>query len=230
MYQINLEEISIEVILKDIKNIYLRIIPPCGKVRISAPKKTKLETVKMFAIAKLNWIKKHQVNMLKQSKENEKTYTSNESHDFLGKKYLLNIAITNKKSNVIINDNYIILNIKPHFGEKEKKSLLQEWYRQQLVNITMQMIAKWEKTMHLQIAQLQIRKMKTRWGSCNIKKRKIIINLELVKKPPQCLEYVVVHEMVHLFEKKHNQRFKNYMTKYLPNWHSCKEQLNLLQL
>lgn len=228
MHQINLDEINIEVILKNIKNLHLTILPPLGKVRISAPKRMKLENIKMFALTKLSWIKKHQAKMLSKERETKKAYANNEEHYFLGEKYLLEVVQTSKKASAEVIDGHIILNIKNHFGEAEKKHLLQNWYRKQLTEIVWQLIAKWEKTMNLQIAELQIRQMKTRWGSCNIGKKKIIINLELAKKPLYCLEYVVVHEMVHLFERKHNQRFKNYMTQYLPNWQACKQQLNSL--
>ncbi len=251
-------------------------------VHISAPKKTKLESIKMFALTKLNWIKKQQAKMLK--KPAKKDYINNEEHYFLGEKYLLNVVQTNKKASVeFINGNIVlyhfnlkyivrylinltssfwlksfkkpqavwiysfrflkflsqkyfvrlinfkvemVLNIKAGFTQMQIKNLLQNWYRSELKKIVWKLIIKWEKIMNLQIAELHIRQMKTRWGSCHITKKKIVINLELAEKPLHCLEYVVVHEMVHFFERKHNQRFKNYMTYYLPNWQVCKKQLN----
>ncbi len=226
MHQINLGDINIDVILKNIKNMHLTILPPLGKVRISAPKKMKLENIKMFALTKLGWIKKQQVKMLSQKREAKKDYVNNEEHYFLGEKYLLEVVQTSKKPSVEVIDRQIILNVKANFTQLQIKNLLQKWYRSELTKISWQLIAKWEKTMNLQIAELQIRQMKTRWGSCHIRKKKITLNLELAKKPLHCLEYVVVHEMVHLFEKKHNDRFKNYMTHYLPNWKVCKKQLN----
>ena len=225
MHQINLGEINIDVILKNIKNMHLTILPPLGKVRISAPKRMKLENIKMFALTKLGWIKKQQAKMLNCNIV-EKNYTNNEEHYFLGEKYLLKIVPNSQKPSVKAVDGHIIINVKANFTQLQIKNLLQEWYRQKLTEIVWQMIAKWEKTMNLQIAELQIRQMKTRWGSCHIGKKKITLNLELAKKPLHCLEYVVVHEMVHLFERSHNQRFKNYMTYYLPNWKICKKELN----
>ncbi len=173
-------------------------------------------------------------------------YINNEEHYFLGEKYLLNVVQTNKKASVeFINGNIVlyhfnlkyivrlinfkvemVLNIKAGFTQMQIKNLLQNWYRSELKKIVWKLIIKWEKIMNLQIAELHIRQMKTRWGSCHITKKKIVINLELAEKPLHCLEYVVVHEMVHFFERKHNQRFKNYMTYYLPNWQVCKKQLN----
>ena len=226
MHQINLGDINIDVILKNIKNMHLTILPPLGKVRISAPKKMKLENIKIFALTKLGWIKKQQVKMLSQKREAKKDYVNNEEHDFLGEKYLLEVVQTSKKPSVEVIDRQIILNVKANFTQLQIKNLLQKWYRSELTKISWQLIAKWEKTMNLQIAELQIRQMKTRWGSCHIRKKKITLNLELVKKPLHCLQYVVVHEMVHLFERSHNQRFKNYMTHYLPSWKVYKQELN----
>ena len=224
MPQINLDKINIDVILKSIKNLNLAVLP-FGKVRVSAPKKMKLENIKMFLLTKLSWIKKQQAKMLNQIIV-EKNYTNNEEHYFLGQKYLLEVMQTNKKPSVKVVDEQIILSVKANFTQLQIKNLLQKWYRSELIKIAWQLIAKWEKTMNLKISELQIRQMKTRWGSCHIGKKKITLNLELVKKPLHCLEYVVVHEMVHLFERSHNQRFKNYMTHYLPSWKAYKQELN----
>lgn len=224
MPQINLDKINIDVVLKSIKNLNL-IVLPFGKVRVSAPKKMKLENIKMFLLTKLSWIKKQQAKMLNQIIV-EKNYTNNEEHYFLGRKYLLEVMRVNKKPSVKVVDEQIILSVKANFTQLQIKNLLQKWYRSELTKIAWQLIAKWEKIMNLKISELQIRQMKTRWGSCHIGKKKITLNLELVKKPLHCLEYVVVHEMVHLFERSHNQRFKNYMTHYLPSWKDYKQELN----
>ena len=224
MPQINLDKINIDVVLKSIKNLNLAVLP-FGKVRVSAPKKMKLENIKMFLLTKLSWIKKQQAKMLNQIIV-EKNYTNNEEHYFLGRKYLLEVMQTNKKPSVKVVDEQIILSVKANFTQLQIKNLLHKWYRSELTKIAWQLIAKWEKIMNLKISELQIRQMKTRWGSCHIGKKKIIINLELAKKPLHCLEYVVVHEMVHLFERSHNQRFKNYMTHYLPSWKVYKQELN----
>ena len=224
MPQINLDKINIDVILKSIKNLNLAVLP-FGKVRVSAPKKMKLENIKMFLLTKLSWIKKQQVKMLNQIIV-EKNYTNNEEHYFLGQKYLLQIVPNSKKPSVKVVDEQIILSVKANFTQLQIKNLLQKWYRSELIKIAWQLIAKWEKIMNLKISELQIRQMKTRWGSCHIGKKKITLNLELVKKPLHCLEYVVVHEMVHLLERSHNQRFKNYMTHYLPSWKVYKQELN----
>ncbi len=228
MHQINLGNINIDIIAKDIKNVHLAVLPPLGRVRISAPKRMNLETIRMFAITKLDWIRKNQAKMLNQSREGARDYISGESHYFLGKRYLLKVVNTSEKPNVLCSHNNIILNIKQDSNKENKQKLLQEFYRKQLKEILLRMIEKYEKSMNLKVEELQIRKMRTRWGSCNPRKKKIIINLELVKKPLQCLEYVITHEMVHFFERKHNKKFISYMDKFLPNWRHCKQNLNLL--
>jgi len=228
MHQINLGNINVDVVLKNIKNVHLSVLPPLGKVRISAPNRMEIETIRMFAISKLGWIKKHQVKMLKQKREGAKSYSSRESHYFLGKRYLLKVVESDHKTSVLINHSNIILNVRPNFSIEQRQILLQEFYRKQLKEISSKMIRNWEKKMNVKVADVGVRKMKTRWGSCNQKLKKIHLNLELAKKPLQCLEYIIVHEMTHLLERKHNEKFIAYMNKFLPNWKSCKEELNRL--
>lgn len=226
MHQINAGGINIDVVLKKIKNLHLTVLSPLGKVKISAPQKMKFHDIRIFVLNKLNWIKKQQEKILSRTQKTEKKYITNEEHYFFGKKYYLNIILTNKKPNIELVNDKMIVNVKINFTQAQIKNVLHKWYRSELKIITQQLIAKWEIKMNVQIADVQIRQMKNRWGSCYINKKKIIINFELAKKPTPCLEYVVVHEMVHLFERKHNDRFKNYMNYYLPDWKIYKQQLN----
>ena len=228
MHQINLGNINIAIIAKDIKNVHLAVLPPLGRVRISAPKRMNLEAIRMFAITKLSWIKRQQSKMLKQEREGVKNYVNRESHYFLGKRYLLKVVEVNHKPTVLLNHSNIVLNIKPNFSPAQRQILLQEWYRFKLKETAIKMIKKWERKMNVEVGELAIRKMKTRWGSCNQQSKKIHLNLELAKKPLQCLEYIIVHEMVHLLERKHSERFVACMNKFLPNWKSYKENLNRL--
>ena len=228
MHQINLGNINIAIIAKDIKNVHLAVLPPLGRVRISAPKRMNLEAIRMFAITKLSWIKRQQSKMLKQEREGVKNYVNRESHYFLGKRYLLKVVEVNHKPTVLLNHSNIVLNIKPNFSPEQRQILLQEWYRFKLKETAIKMIKKWERKMNVEVGELAIRKMKTRWGSCNQQSKKIHLNLELAKKPLQCLEYIIVHEMVHLLERKHGEKFLAYMNKFLPNWKSYKENLNRL--
>ena len=228
MHQINLGNINIDIIAKDIKNVHLAVLPPLGRVRISAPKRMNLEAIRMFAITKLSWIKRQQSKMLKQEREGVKNYVNRESHYFLGKRYLLKVVEVNHKPTVLLNHSNIVLKIKPNFSPEQRQILLQEWYRFKLKETAIKMIKKWERKMNVEVGELAIRKMKTRWGSCNQQSKKIHLNLELAKKPLQCLEYIIVHEMVHLLERKHGEKFLAYMNKFLPNWKSYKENLNRL--
>lgn len=228
MHQINLGNINIDVVMKNIKNVHLSVLPPLGRVRIAAPNRIDLETIRMFAITKLSWIKRQQSKMLKQERESLKDYKTRESHYFLGKRYLLKVVEGNHKPSVSLNHSSIVLNVRANSSSKQRHNLLQEWYRNQLKEVSLKMIKKWEKKMNVEVTELAIRKMKTRWGSCNQESKKIHLNLELAKKPLHCLEYIIVHEMVHLLERKHGERFVACMNKFLPNWKSCKEDLNRL--
>jgi len=223
-----LGNITVDVELKDIKNIHLSVYPPVGKVRIAAPLRFDMETIRMYAISKLSWIRKQQEKILSQQREAQREYTSRESHYYLGKRYLLKVVKTETRQHVEIKHNNIVLHIHADTSTVQKQTILQEWYREQLKEIVPKYIAKWEETMQVKVAEFGIKKMKTKWGTCNREASRIWINLELSKKPLECLEYIVVHEMVHLLERNHNNNFVAYMDKFLPQWRHLKEELNRL--
>lgn len=225
---INLGNINAEVELKDIKNIHLSVYPPSGRVRIAAPTRMDLETIRMFAISKLSWIKKQQEKFHNQEREAPRDYSSRESHYYLGKRYLLKVVETDDKPSVCIKHNKIFLFVKPNTTKQNKQILLREWYRNQLKGLVLKYIAKWEDKLQVKVEEFGIKKMKTKWGTCNQEAKRIWINLELAKKPLECLEYIVVHEMVHLLERKHNDRFVAYMNTFLPQWREYQEELNRL--
>ena len=228
MQTIDLGNITVDVELKDIKNIHLSVYPPAGKIRIAAPLRFDLETIRMYAISKLSWIRKQQEKILSQQREAQREYTSRESHYYLGKRYLLKVVKTETRRQVEIKHNNIVLHIHTDTTAEQKQTILQEWYREQLKEIVPKYIAKWEEAMQVKVSEFGIKKMKTKWGTCNREARRIWINLELAKKPLECLEYIVVHEMVHLLERNHNNNFVAYMDKYLPQWRHLKEELNHL--
>jgi len=230
MQQIDLGNITVDVEQKNIKNIHLSVYPPTGRVRIAAPMRFDLETIRMFAISKLSWIKKQQVKFQKQNRETARKYKSRENHYYQGKRYLLQLAKTEGKPSVSIKYDKMILQAKPDSSTEQKQLILQEWYRDRLKELVPKYITKWEEIMQVKVKDFGIRKMKTKWGTCNIEKKKIWINLELAKKPLACLEYIVVHEMVHLLERNHNDRFIAYMNKFLPQWKYYREELNRLPL
>lgn len=228
MQTIDLGNISVEVEQKDIKNIHLSVYPPSGRVKIAAPLRFDLETIRMYAISKLSWIKKQQEKIRSQQREAPREYSSRESHYFQGRRYLLKIMNTEGKQYAEIKHNSIVLYVHSETTPEQKQVILQEWYRWKLKEMVSKLITKWENTMELTVDEFGIKKMKTKWGTCNREAKRIWINLELAKKPPECLEYIVVHEMVHLLERNHNNRFVALMDQLLPQWRHLKEELNRL--
>jgi predicted metal-dependent hydrolase len=226
--QIELGNIIADVELKDIKNIHLSVYPPVGKVRISAPAHFDLETIRMFAISKLSWIKQQQEKIRNQQREAPRAYVSRETHFVFGKRYLLKVVKTEGKQQVTIKYDKLILLAHPNATVDQKHVIIQEWYRDQLKKLVPKYIAKWEEIMNVQVSEFGIKKMKTKWGTCNREAQRIWINLELAKKPQECLEYIVIHEMVHLIERTHNNNFVAHMDKFLPHWRHLKEELNRL--
>jgi len=228
MQQIDLGNIKVDVVQKDIKNIHLSVYPPTGRVKISAPLRMELETIRMFAISKLGWIKKQQEKFRKQQRESERELITRESHYFLGKRYLLKVIKAEAVPLVNIKHDKLILQVRAGTSTKQKQVILQEWYRQQMKELVPKYISIWEEKMKVKVQEFGIKKMKTKWGTCNREAKRIWLNLNLAKKPPECIEYIVVHEMVHLLERTHNAKFIAYMNKFLPQWKHIKEELNRL--
>jgi predicted metal-dependent hydrolase len=223
-----LGDITIDVTQKNIKNLHLSVYPPAGRVRISAPNRMSLETIRAFAISKISWIRKHQKRQKNQQRETQREFRNRESHYYCGERYLLEIVEQNKPPHVVLRHSTIELHVRPEATYEKKKAVLDGWYRQQLKEKIPKLIEKYEAKMGVKVAEFGIKKMRTRWGTCNINAKRIWINLELAKKPPECLEYIVVHEMVHLLERKHNDRYRAFMDLYLPRWRVVKEELNRL--
>ncbi len=228
MERFTVNDIEIELIKKDIKNLHLSVLPPNGRVRISAPKRMDDEAIRLFAISKLSWIKKQRSKFKNQERQPEREFVSGESHYFLGERYLLNVIYTNKRKQgvEIRNKTYLDLFVREGSNKEQRQKVMKEWYRGELKAIIPPLIEKWEPIIDVKVASWGVKHMKTRWGSCNTTAKRIWINLELAKKSPICLEYIVVHEMVHLLERHHNERFISYMGKFLPNWRSIKAELN----
>lgn len=223
---IKLGSIDVDIVQKDIKNIHLSVNPPHGKVRISAPHQTNLDTLRVFAISKLNWIKQQQRKLQTQERESPREYINRESHYIWGKRYLLEIIEKAQKPQVQLKHKTILLQVRAGANQTKKLKVLENFYRQQLKKAIPPLIAKWEKKMGVKVAGFTIRKMKTKWGSCSPNARTIRINIELAKKPSKFLEYVIIHEMTHLLEPTHNEHFIHRMNTFLPNWRSYREDLN----
>ena len=229
MYQIQISDFTIDVVLKSIKNIHLSVYPPTGRVRVAAPLETDNESIKLFAISKLQWIRRNQRKFEQQDRQSVRVLKTRESHYFGGRRYLLRVIEHNSPPKVEIKSKtHIDLYIRPNTSTDQRQNILNEWYRRQLKNLIPDMITKWEKIMEVQVEDWGVKQMKTKWGTCNIEDKRIWINLELAKKPIQCLEYIVVHEMIHLLERHHNDRFLFYMDKFLPQWKKLKVELNNL--
>jgi predicted metal-dependent hydrolase len=226
MPQIMLGDISIDVVQKDIKNVHLSVYPPSGRVRISAPIRMDLDTIRVFAISKLSWIRKQQSKLRSQERETPREYITRESHYYLGKRYLLKVIEHDAATKVEIKHDIIEMYIRPNTGSEKREKILNEWYRHRLKEIIPGIIVPYENAMQVNVAEFAVKKMKTKWGACNREAKRIWLNLELAKKPRECIEYIVVHEMVHLLERHHNERFIAFMEKFLPKWKFYKEELN----
>jgi len=228
MQEIHLGDITVEVIQKDIKNVHLSVYPPFGQVKIAAPERMDLDTIRIYAISKLTWIRKQQAKIKSQKREAPREYLTKESHYYFGKRYLLKVIEHNASPIVKLKHNTIELYIRPEANTEKRKKILEEWYRGQLKVKIPELISKWENVMEVEVADFGVKKMKTKWGTCNIEAKRIWLNLELAKKPISCLEYIIIHEMTHLLERNHNTRFVALMNSFLPNWKEVKEELNRL--
>lgn len=228
MTKIIIEETEVEVIKKNVKNLNLSVRPPNGEVRLSAPKRMTEEEIKSFIISKITWIRKHQQRFENLEIIPKREFVSGEIHYFLGDKYTLNVIFRNiGKSKVNIRDKrYIDLYVKEGSEKEEREYIMKEWYRKELKLVIPSLIYKWEKTMGVKVHEFGVKQMKTRWGTCNTRDKRIWINLELTKLSPYFLEYIVVHEMAHLLERGHGPNFKAIMDKYYPNWKNVKDELN----
>lgn len=224
--QIKLEDIEIEVFLKRIKNIHLSVYPPTGQVRISAPFYMSIDNIRTFAISKIGWIRKQQTRLRTQERETPRDFIDRESHYLWGKRYLLAVIEKNKVPSVTLEGNKILLQIRPKTNSDKRYEIVENWYREQLKAELPALIAKWEQHMKVKVNKFYVRKMKTRWGSCNPRKRTIRLNTDLARKPRTCLEYLVVHEMAHLLVPNHSTRFIALMDEFMPNWRDCQNQLS----
>jgi len=222
-------QLSIDVVRKDIKNMHLAVYPPTGRVRIAVPLLVNDEAVRLFAISKIAWIRKHQRNFVTQDRQPPRQYKERESHYFQGKRFLLRFIEFDSQPKVELKTKtYIDLYIRPNSTKEQCETTINEWYRTELKKLIQPIIDKWEKQIGVTVDDWQVKKMKTKWGTCNIEKKRIWLNLELAKKPLYCLEYIIVHEMIHFIERHHNDRFLSLMEKYMPQWKFFKEELNRL--
>jgi predicted metal-dependent hydrolase len=226
--ELRLGEIAVDVVLKDIKNVHLGVYPPTGRVRISAPKRMSLNTIRVFAISKLGWIKQQQRKLRSQERETPREYLDRESHYVWGIRYLLKVVLDNDSPKVELKHRKMILRVAPGTSEETKQASLARWYREQIKTAVPALVTKWGPIIPVKVERVFVQRMKTKWGSCNAGRRSIRLNTDLAKKPRECLEYIVVHEMIHILEPTHGPRFVALMDRLMPQWRACREQLNRL--
>lgn len=226
--RIELGDIVVDVVFKDIKNIHLGVYPPDGKVRISAPERMKLDTIRVFAISKLPWIKQQRRKLIEQERETPREYLNRESHYLWGRRYLLRIDYTDDFLGVFLRHRKIVVRVRPGSDRENIRSVLEDWYRETLKEAVKSLLDKWEPILGIKVERFFVQRMKTKWGSCNPAGKSIRLNTELVKKPQDCLEYIVVHEMLHLLEPTHNDRFIGLMDSFMPEWRHRRDELNRL--
>jgi hypothetical protein len=215
------------IVRKLVKNLHLSVLPPLGKVRVTAPESMKDDAIRTLLATRLPWIKKQQEKFKGQDRQTKRKYVSGESHYFFGKRYRLEVVYKDAAPVVSLKGkSKIVLQVRPNSSVEKRNDVLMQWYRKELHPIADSLMTKWQKKIGVQAKHWGIKRMKTRWGTCNNKAARILLNLELAKKPLACLEYVIVHELLHMIEKKHNEKFVNMLAKYIPKWRSIKEELN----
>ena len=225
---LKLGAITVDVLKKDIKNVHLSVHPPAGKVKISAPLRMDLSTIRIFAVSKLSWIKQQQKKVTEQERESPREYVERESHYVWGKRYLMTVVEDGRPPKIELRHNKMVMHVRPASNAERRRELLDEWYRMQIRAAVRPLIAKWEVVMGVEVDRVFVQRMKTKWGSCSRRSTSIRLNTELAKKPPECLEYVVVHEMAHIIEPTHGPRFIELMDRLMPNWRFHRQLLNRL--
>lgn len=226
MKYIFVNDIEIELEKKKIKNMYLRILPPDGKVHVTAPYRMSEAEIKQFILSKIDWIQKQKEKVSNRHTHQVMNYVSGEEVYLWGQRYQLELIYKEGHSSLRLEGNVCILTIKKDTTVEQKKHIVDLWYREVLKQTIPSLMLKWEQKLGVTSSGFTIRDMKTRWGTCNIRTKNICLSLQLAKKHPRCLEYVVVHELVHLLESSHNSVFKGYLDHYLPEWRIIKKEMN----
>lgn len=223
---ITVSDVPVEVIRKNIRSLRLTVYPPEGRVKLSVPRNASDEDIRLMLVSRLSWIKQKQATIEQLPRRQELEYVSGESHPFQGNQHRLNVVTRQGKHELVMNNNSeMVLYVRSGTSKVNRALVVDYWYRQQLQLAIPALIDKWQPVIKKQVLDWGIKKMKTKWGSCNITDKRVWLSLELAKKPVDCLEYVLVHEMVHLHERYHNANFRRLMDKYLPDWRLMDELL-----
>lgn len=225
--EIRVSDLAVQIVRKDIKNLHLGVYPPNGRVRVAAPLSVSNDAVRLAVIGKLGWIRKQQARFAAQRRQTEREMVSGESHYYVGRRYRLRVVERDGPSRVELrNSTTLELQVRAGLNAKGREEVLERWYRRRLRELVPPLLAKWEPVVGVQLVAWGLKKMKTKWGSCNAPAGRIWLNLELAKKPGQCLEYLIVHELTHLLERHHNDRFVSLMDRHMPQWRHHRNVLN----
>lgn len=223
--------VRVEVVRKDIKNLHLGVYPPYGRVRVAAPLVLDDEAIRLAVIEKLAWIKRYKAKFENQPRQSKREMVNGESHYFLGQRYRLRVHEHAGPPKITLRGIATMdLFVRPGASQAQREDILLKWYRQQLKALLPPLLEKWQAVIGVQASSWGIKKMRTKWGSCSSKARRIWLNLELAKRPTQCLEYVLVHELIHLHERHHNERFITLMDQFMPQWRQFRDMLNEIPL
>lgn len=226
-HRIMVSGIAVDVVRKDIKNLHLGVYPPNGRVRVAAPLVVGDEAVRLAVIDKLAWIRRQRARFAEQPRQSEREMVNGESHYFLGRRYRLRVHEQDGPGRVALRGIATLdLFVRAGSSAAQREAVLLRWYREQLNTLIPRLLEKWQPELGVRVSGWGVKKMKTKWGSCNVDARRVWLNLDLAKKPPQCLEYIVVHELVHLLERHHNERFTGLMDRFMPQWQQRREALN----
>ena len=226
-HRIDIRGIPVEVVRKAIKNLHIGVYPPSGRVRVAAPLWIDDDDVRLAVISRLGWIHRKRAEFAQQDRQSQREFVTGESHYFRGRRYRLDVIEQDGPPAVrLLNNAKMALRVRPGTDRDAKEAVLERWYRRQLRDQLPELCVKWAQKVGVTVDEVRIKKMKTLWGSCNIEAKRIWLNLELAKKPTSCLELVLVHEMVHLIERRHNERFHKLMDRFMPQWRVHRDELN----
>jgi hypothetical protein len=230
MTHLRLGDVVIAVTRKDVKNVHLSVHPPRGRVTLVTPRSTRLEVARAYAISKLGWIRAQQAKLRSQARETPRQFVERESHYLWGRRYLLSVVEQDAKPAVTLNHRRITLSVRPGADSEKRARIMHEWHKSLLHEIVPTLVRKWEPKLEVKVSVYFLQRMKTKWGGCNRNAGHIRLNTELVKKPKALLEYVIVHEMIHLRERTHNERFVELLARHYPAWREARAELNELPL
>lgn len=227
---IRIGDITVQVTRKAIKHVHLSVHPPGGRVTLTAPIATRLDVARAYAVSRLGWIRQQQERLKNQARETPRRFIERESHYLWGRRHLLTVVDRDAKPSVSLDHKRIALTVRPGSSAAKRAEVIHQWHKSLLHAVAPAMIRKWEAKLKVKVADYFLQRMKTRWGSCNARAGHIRLNTELVKKPKDLLEYVIVHEMVHLLEPTHSDRFIGLLQKHYPTWREARAELNELPL